>query len=88
MQVLTAEELASYETTYATGGNREGLFPKPYAGNYGSTGAGFDWQPPGEAMSDAKFAAMYNEGKKYLGWPYVWGGGSPETGFDCSGYVS
>lgn len=87
-QLLSPDELASYEATYACKGNRDYLFPKPYAGNYGSTGAGFDWQPPGEAMSDAKFAAMYNEGKKYLGWPYVWGGGSPETGFDCSGFVS
>ena len=87
-QVLTEGELASYGATYATKGNREDLFPEPHAGNYGSTGAGFDWRPTGEAMSDEKFAAMYAEGSKYLGWPYVWGGGSPETGFDCSGFVS
>ena len=43
---------------------------------------------PPEALSDSRFAAMIREAEKYLGWPYVWGGGSPETGFDCSGYVS
>ena len=87
-QLLTPDELASYEATYATKGNREDLFPEPYAGNYGSTGAGFDWRPTGEAMSDEKFAAMYAEASKYLGWPYVWSGASPSTGFDCSGFVS
>jgi cell wall-associated NlpC family hydrolase len=43
---------------------------------------------PPEALSDSRFAAMIREAEKYLGRPYVWGGGSPETGFDCSGYVS
>ena len=49
---------------------------------------GYDYDIPREALSDAKFANMYNEASKYLGYPYVWGGSDPSTSFDCSGFVS
>ena len=48
---------------------------------------GIDYQVPAEALTDSEFAAIYKEAQKYVGTPYVWGGSTPETGFDCSGYV-
>ena len=42
---------------------------------------------PGEALGDGSFAALMEEASRYIGKPYVWGGSTPETGFDCSGYV-
>jgi len=69
-----------------TRGNREYLFAgdvyaNPSAGEY------TDYDIPTEALSDAKFANMMQEAEKYLGYPYVWGGSSPSTSFDCSGFV-
>ncbi|MDY6335132.1 MAG: C40 family peptidase [Lachnospiraceae bacterium] len=69
-----------------TRGNREYLFAgdvyaNPSAGEY------TDYDIPTEALSDAKFAKMMQEAQKYLGYPYVWGGSSPSTSFDCSGFV-
>ena len=52
------------------------------------TGEYLDYDIPGEALTDARFAAMMREAEKYLGYPYVWGGSNPDTSFDCSGYVS
>ena len=42
---------------------------------------------PSEAYNDATFAKLINEAEKYLGYPYVFGGSSPSTSFDCSGFV-
>mgnify|MGYP002239035213 CR=1 FL=1 len=56
-------------------------------GSDGSGAPGIDYQVPAEALTDSEFAAIYKEAQKYVGTPYVWGGSTPETGFDCSGYV-
>jgi cell wall-associated NlpC family hydrolase len=84
---MTAKEQEQYDQYNAYYGNRSYLFDVnslPYAGT-GTDGFGYDI--PAEALSDQKFANMIQEAEKYLGYPYVWGGASPSTSFDCSGFV-
>ena len=86
---LNADQWKRYEIFQDTLGGRPYLFNGglPPGGSDGSGTPGIDYQVPAEALTDSEFAAIYKEAQKYVGTPYVWGGSSPETGFDCSGYV-
>ena len=86
-EILTEAQLSMYSMYMATLGNRPDLFPdSEYIGRYGE-GSYIHYDIPPEALADEKFAAMVKEAEKYLGYPYVWGGSSPSTSFDCSGFV-
>ena len=94
LEVVIREELDNdqwkrYEIFQDTLGGRPYLFKGglPPGGSDGSGTPGIDYQVPAEALTDSEFAAIYKEAQKYVGTPYVWGGSTPETGFDCSGYV-
>ena len=94
LEVVIREELDNdqwkrYEIFQDTLGGRPYLFNGglPPGGSDGSRTPGIDYQVPAEALTDSEFAAIYKEAQKYVGTPYVWGGSTPETGFDCSGYV-
>ena len=94
LEVVIREELNNdqwkrYEIFQDTLGGRPYLFNGglPPGGSDGSGTPGIDYQVPAEALTDSEFAAIYKEAQKYVGTPYVWGGSTPETGFDCSGYV-
>ena len=86
---LTEDQWKRYEIFQDTKGGRPYLFKGglPAGGSDGSGTPGIDYTVPAEALTDSEFSAIYKEAQKYVGTPYVWGGSTPETGFDCSGYV-
>lgn len=84
-ELMDENEEGRYDLYNATYGNRDYLFDTE---TLPGGGGDFGYEIPAEALTDQKFANMIHEAEKYLGYPYVWGGSSPSTSFDCSGFVS
>jgi cell wall-associated NlpC family hydrolase len=88
ISIMNEDQVSVYSMYMSTLGNRPDLFPTSAYPNASTVKKPTEYDIPPEAMADARFSAMMAEAKKYIGYPYVWGGSSPKTSFDCSGYVS
>lgn len=85
-QGMDEGESKRYTLLNQTYGNRKDLFESDI---YAEVSEDYtDYDIPGEALTNQKFANLIQEAEKYLGYPYVWGGSNPSTSFDCSGFIS